>query len=505
MQFLLGLITGGLISLFVWNNFLVIAEPSKPTADANLIWSKTPTPNSVANLVKTTPVATATAESTPIPRNSHLGLVEMASLDPKVSGELGASYQRITFPWPQLQMVPSFPLRAHEPPLWLIDRELKAGSQIIGLIMGTPEWAAAHPQYGSYSIPKNLYLAIDHPDNHWARFTYQLALDYKERIRDWIVGNEPDITPWDANSTYHTFAGPVEDYYQYLKVAYRSTKKGNPNARVHLAGLTYWTDAQDKRKQYFERLLDLVKADTEAASHNHYFDVVTLHLYSDPEAIYQVIKWFNDTMTRYGIQKPIWLNETNIIPFDDPVNRGTDQGHSGELRCTLEDQANFLLQTFSLGLAAGAEKVSFYKAMDSPGVANNPSVDAMERSALIREDGSVRPVFRSFQVISQHLKEMKKVQQYQVDGIGLVRMERADGIAVSVLWSKRSAPIKVRIPARAPQAELVDSQGKVEQVSADAKGDYLVSLPPATCGKNNQKGQVLVGGPTFLLLEQPKK
>ena len=75
-----------------------------------------------------------------------------------------------------------------------------------------------------------------------------------------LGSNAPD----DPNGAYYAWAGSVEEYYQLLRVAYLSAKRGNPQGRVHLAGLTYWVDKRVGRPQYFERLLDLIAADPSA-------------------------------------------------------------------------------------------------------------------------------------------------------------------------------------------------------------------------------------------------
>ena len=45
-----------------------------------------------------------------------------------------------------------------------------------------------------------------------------------------------------------------------------------------------------------------------------------LHLYNEPEGLYSVPTLFRSLMARRGFGKPIWSNETNVPPWDDPTN-----------------------------------------------------------------------------------------------------------------------------------------------------------------------------------------
>jgi hypothetical protein len=330
------------------------------------------------------PVPLEPARPLPAPAvtDTRFGLVEAFRLAERDRpAALGARYQRLVVWWRGLQPTPGAALNPHYLPLALLDRERARGFDLVGVLINTPDWAAANPTDGGRSVPRNLHLAWDDPRNDWGRFVEQMARTYAGRVDDWIIWNEPDIEPGDPNAAYYTWAGTVEDYYQLLRVAYRAAKRGNPAARVHLAGLTYWVDQRKGRPQYFERLLDLIAADETAPVHRHYFDVATLHLYTDPRALYHVPRLYDELMRARGLEKPIWIDETNVIPWDDSTNRGTGYDVASGMRCTLADQASYVLQAFALGLAGGAERIALYKAADSPGAARNGDVDAAERAA----------------------------------------------------------------------------------------------------------------------------
>ncbi len=438
------------------------------------------------------------------PGDRRFGLVEAFRIaDRDLARSLGAHFERLVFWWSGLQASPGAALNPFFLPRDVIDRERAQGYEPVGLIISTPTWAAANPADGPRSVPRNLDLPWDHPDNYFGRFAERLARDYAGRIDDWIIWNEPDIQPGDPNASYYAWAGSVEDYYQLLRVAYPAIKAGNPRARLHLAGLTYWVDKRAGRPQYFERLLDLIAADPTAPDHDGYFDVATLHLYTSPHSLYEVPRLYRAALRARGLDKPIWINETNLIPWDDPTNQGTGYDRPTEMRCTLADQAAYVPQAFSLALAGGVERIALYKAQDAPGAAFNGDVDAIERSALVREDGSLRPAFAAYQTTVRYLAGAKVARYTPGKEAEWVAVDRADGSRTTVVWNAAPYPVKARLSASGADAELVDMAGKAVPLAPDDDGQYTIALPPARCNTDPENpGRYLLGGDTYLVVER---
>ena len=436
--------------------------------------------------------------------DARFGLVEAFRLAERGPGAaaLGARYQRLVFWWSGLQAAPGAGLNPHYLPLARLDRDRAAGIELAGLLIHTPAWAAANPADGPRSVPRNLELPWDHPENYWGRFVERVARDYAGRVSDWIIWNEPDIQPGDPNAAYYTWTGSAEEYYQLLRVAYRAAKKGNPAARVHLAGLTYWADRKAGRPQYFERLLDLMAADPTAPAQNHYFDVATLHLYTDPRGLYEVPRLYRDLMRARGLDKPIWIDETNLIPYDEPTNAGTGYDRGTDMRCTLADQAAYVLQAFALALAGGAERVALYKAVDGAGAAFNGEVDAIERAALVREDGSARPALPAYQTAVRYLAGAQGAQYFAGPMVESVVVDRAGGERTTVVWNASGAPVVARLAPSGIKADLVDAAGRVYPLAVGVDGAYAIALPPATCATDPEAPQrLLLGGETYLVVE----
>ena len=258
------------------------------------------------------PAAAQTAEPP-----SPFGIIESYE-SPHDATALGVSWTRVRFQWAEIQ--------ADGPDTWApavtddqIDSEITNGRMVVGLLIGIPDWAR-----GEDRLPSGLWLPHDDPSNLWANFVREAVGRYNGRINRWIIWNEPDIA--DANALGHTWDGTIEDFIQLQRVAYLVAKESNPNAIIHLPAFTHFWDPT-----YFGRFLAALTADPQAAQHDYYFDVATAHLYFQPNSIYDIIQTFRTTLGGYGLEKPIWLVETNAPPLDDftwPVPDWTLSRHS---------------------------------------------------------------------------------------------------------------------------------------------------------------------------------
>ena len=64
----------------------------------------------------------------------------------------------------------------------------------------------------------------------------------------------------------------------------------------------------------------MIAADPTARTQNWYFDAAVLQLYNNPRGLFDASRIFQDLMRTHGIfNKPVWINETNVVPWDDPV------------------------------------------------------------------------------------------------------------------------------------------------------------------------------------------
>lgn len=398
--------------------------------------------------------------------------------------ELGVGWERIIFSWAQHQ--PTGPDDWHT--LNVDDRWLEAARncnrEVVALLKDVPDWATdGLPGPG---VPNGLYLPVDDPANVWANFVRRAAEYYRERgVRRFIIGNEPDIT----RDTYgFEFEGTLEDYAQMLKVAALAAREGNPDALIHVAGVTYWHDVNENRRLYLDRLLELLTNDPDAAQHGYYFDALTLHIYFRTDTVYQIVSETRALLEQYGLEdKSIWIDETNASPNLDPqwpVERPNWQ-------IDLDQQGAFLVQAAALGMAAGADHIGVYKLFDwslPPGA---------ESFGLIRADESRRPAFETWQMVAEQFNGVESAALARSERVNVVRLEREDGQQLLVAWARTGEFAELRVSATASESILIDQYGKMVTLRP-MNGAYWLSLPGARC---NQIDGCPVGGMVAILAQ----
>lgn len=413
------------------------------------------------------------------------GVIEAMWL-PEVACELGVGWERIIFDWAQHQ--PNGPDDWHT--LNVDERWLTAAHdcnrEVVAVLKHTPQWAT--DGLVNAGVPRGLYLPVDDPDNLWANFVRRAAEYYAPRgVNRLIIWNEPDIT----SDTYgYEFEGTLEDYAQMLKVAYLAAKAANPDAIIHVAGMTYWHDVNVGRRLYVDRLLELLKNDPDAAQYGYYFDALTLHIYFRTDTVYQIIKETHDLLDKYGItDKSIWLDEMNASPNLDPQWR-VERPH---WQITLDQQAAFLAQAAALGLAAGADHIGVYKFYDW----NLPP--GGEPFGLLRPDQSRRPAFDTWKMVIEQMNGVESAALAQTERVDVVRLNRADGQQLIVAWARTGQDVQLQISATGEESQLIDQYGTLITLRP-FNGIYTLALPGATCNANDG---CPVGG-LVSLLAQPQ-
>ncbi len=394
---------------------------------------------------------------------------------PEEARELGVGWERILFYWREIQ--PEGPddwNTLHVLEEWLVEAE-NQGREVVGLIKNTAPWAS---QDGSEAgLPKGLDLPLDDPDNLWANYVGRLADYYGPRgVHHWIIWNEPEIAPGVYG---FEFAGTAAEYYQMLKIAYKVMKERDPAAVIHLAGLTWWHDPT-----FFDRLLAIAAADPEADQNEYFFDVISLHIYFRTETIRSIIEEVNGIQARYGLDKPIWINETNAPPNGDPewpVNRP-------RFNVDLDQQAWFIVQALALGFASGAERISVYKLLDihlPPGG---------ESFGLVRPDQSRRPAYNAYKMATRCFGAFEEVVMTEDPLFYQITFTRP-GAWTHVAWSRTPAASVVEIEARAESGTLLELSGANSALLPEG-GAYMLQLPGQRCDQ-----ECLMGGEPLLLLE----
>ena len=407
----------------------------------------------------------------------RFGVVE-AYVDPRAASDLGAGWTRITFRWDEIQ--PDNPDQWYLPVTdEQVALELSQGRQIVGMVTHIPVWAT--DPTAALGVPTGLDQAVESPDNLWASFLGSLSQYYSGRIDHWIIGNEPNVRIGDDLS----WQGSLEGFGQLVRVAYLTIKQTNSEATVHLGAFAE-RGSITGQGPFLARFIQTVASDPDAEQYGYFFDVATLNAYSHPEQIHDLLVSYRESMLAYGIDKPIWLVEANLVPSNDPAW----PAESAHPEATLDDQAAFVVQAAALAIAGGAERISIYRLADTEeSLAQNPLP-----YGLVRSDGTRRPAFTTYQVAATYLSGYRSAQWERQDLVSLVVVDRGEQ-TTTVAWALSSEPQTTLVPALTTRGLLVDALGGAWIVYPE-RGYYTLELPGCA-----SEGACPVGGLPLLLVE----
>jgi hypothetical protein len=409
------------------------------------------------------------------PVDPRFGIIE-AFWEPDDAAELGVGWDRILFYWNEIQPTgPDDWNTLHVLEEWLDDAR-EQDRMVMGLLKNTPNWATDGEPFSG--VPRGLYLPVDDPDNLWAGYVGKVVEYYAPLgVHHWIVWNEPEIS---AGVYGHEFSGTTQDYYQLLKVAYQVAKEHDPRAVIHLAGWSYWHDPT-----WLGDFLRIATTDPDGPDNNYFFDTITLHIYFRVETVEELVQETWKIQERYGLRKPIWINETNASPNLDPdwpVERP-------DFQVDLEQQAWYIVQAHALGFGADAARIGIYKLLDillPPGG---------ESFGILRPDSSRRPAFDAYRTTIQYLEGFTyPVGRQQEKEFYAFTFKRPEGFT-RVLWARNATDMVLRVRALSNEAQVVSATGESYTISA-YQGYYRIRLRGARCTPACD-----IGGPPIFLVE----
>ncbi|MDQ7030364.1 MAG: hypothetical protein Q9O62_11585 [Ardenticatenia bacterium] len=362
----------------------------------------------------------------------------------------------------------------------LPDREIAAlraaGLDVTVLLHAPPAWAR---EPGYRWVPANLDLPWDDPNNAWGRFAHDVARRYRGTVRYYEIFNEPDLRAyWDGS--------PVQ-YARLLAVAYRAIKAADPEARIIMAGMAYWSNPR-----FVEEVLQALRDLPGAADEGYFFDVAAWHWYSQADQLYDRVRWAQELLARYGMgDKPIWINETNLPLWGDgPGPQAPTPGFG-----TPEEQAAFIVQAFVNAFAAGAERVFVFRLDDG----------AMDQTfGLMRNDGLPRPAYLAYRTTARWLSHASFVTREVFSDAVVTVFRRPTAERVSVVWNTTEAWTTFTLPAVAKDAVLITPDGSSVRLVAEG-GRYRFDLPPGRRHTEPDGRRVLVvGGMPVFIVEQDR-
>jgi len=244
---------------------------------------------------------------------------------------------------------------------------------------------------------------------------------------------------------------------------------------------------------------------------------VDAHTYGNPLNSYAVPTVFRRIMREKGIDKPIWISETNVLVKNDPRVPAGD----GPFRATIDEQASYMIESMALARAAGVNRYSVYKMQDE-----HPENED-EYWGLTRNDGTLRPSYLAYQTAVRYFQNVRgatyywwgsrmppteqevsallasNVNRYQwlwPAPVNMVVLDKGTD-RLTVIWNASPQPQQVALPAVSRSAQIVDKYGRVAPLAA-RDGYYPLTLEAS---RNNSDprdpGLYLVGGSPWIIIE----
>ncbi|MFW6183020.1 MAG: hypothetical protein ACOC8X_04420 [Chloroflexota bacterium] len=379
--------------------------------------------------------------------------------------------------------------------------------------------------------------------NRWARFVNAAVNRYKPGgllaqangwdpgvgIRHWEMWNEPELESfWD---------GSLADYARLLKVGYLAAKHADPEAQVLFGGL-----ANFNRPEYYEEVLTIYDDDPLARAHNYFHDILATHNYSCSWRSWYYVYRAGGTLASRDLQKPIWLNESGVSAWNDYPGPVWDSG--SWYRATMQEQADFVIQSAFYAAFAGADVIFHFQLYD--GCGNQPAGtdfpphygELCDDQGRLKSDPdypcagdangffsnptdaacftqhpepeTARPNYAAYRVLTTYLRDAQPLWRRRPGGddpyngpqewIAFYRPSTRERIVG--LWARFGQDEVAEVPAISNRATLVTPDGATREIQPQG-GVYRLTLPGATnqntwCGAENPYA---IGGRPYILIE----
>lgn len=388
--------------------------------------------------------------------------------------DLGGTWVRLMrINWRQLQPIEGGPIQWNllsnfEEEL----RQLKAAQmKPIIIVQHSPRWATINEPFETDcgAIREDKFQAF-------ADFMSQVVARYPQ-VYYWELNNEPDVDPTlvSVDQIYGCWGKKSEPYYngeQYgkmLKVVTPAIRAANPNAKVMVGGLllnspnTDEVEPENGRPELF--LEGIIQAGLQDNNFD-YFDSVGYHGHSNYYAANLdytgdqlggwgiprcgdhdyckgsakgKIIWLRNIMQKYGVNKPLFLNESTL----------TCNSRNGERPiCTApnpdqtfyQNQATHVSRVVARSLNEGIEGFIWY-------TINGPS---WENGGLLDGSSQPRPVYHAYKTLIEQIGTADNVMSppevtiYGPD-VEAYRFFK-DGKAIDVIWALTDSGATVSLP-----------------------------------------------------------
>lgn len=333
-----------------------------------------------------------------------------------------------------------------EPELRIIAKHTHS---IIAVIRGTPDWAQSVPGSACGPIkPENL--------GNFAAFVRELVVRYSQppfNISHWEIWNEPDVDPRlvPGTSPYGCWGNLDQPYYggeyyaEMLKDVYPAIKSADPDAQVVLGGLLLDCDPENpppgqacRPGHFLAGVLNNGGGD--------FFDIAAYHGYAiwPPEetdwdltqpgwkhrggATLGKLDYVRTIMQRYGVSKPIMLNEAALLCFGSEATCTSPPFEAG--------QANYAIRMYTRARAENLLSAVWYPL----------NYSTWRYTSLLDADQQPRPAFQTLVFMRERFAGATYARQLAA-GTGLEGHEfQAGSTTYQIYWTNDASEAVLHLP-----------------------------------------------------------
>ncbi len=483
----------------------------------------------------------------------------------------GAGWNRWPFYWSDIEQSSQTPGDFH----WAyqdtaVIADVEHGLKIDAVLLGTPSFYTTNPAAdqlasplftrpaGPLSLdavqaatPLGLYEPVftDSTDipgsgktindgNKWARFVYTAVSHYKPGgtlaqqrgwgagvgVTHWELWNEPDLV--------HFWDGTKADYARLLKVGYLAAKQADANAQIIFGGLANASQNAD----YYRAVMNVFGGDASAPTYSYYHDIFATHNYHYAKMSWQYVFRASQVMTDFGIDKPIWLNESGVPVWDDYPGPVCEP--DSLYRATMSEQADFIFQSALYATYGGADMLFFFQLYDdcgnlggdhdwySPstcsetviepggdafGLFRNPADPANYCYTHHPQPETPRPGYTAYRTLTTYFTDVEPMWWIRPYGstpyngrqewFGFYKP--ATGERVLGMFARYGTPETAVITStNAAQTGILITPDGVTQTVTATNGVFTITLPAATNQNNPYNSEPYdIGGRPYILIE----
>lgn len=247
-------------------------------------------------------------------------------------------------------------------------------------------WAGTMPALevgGHASLPPKPAVLHD-----YAAYLRALVERYGGRGPNAMPGLRWPIHYWEVEAEWSTFwHGSVPQYLELLRLAHKTIKQADPQAKVVLQGILLMgvfdgdPDEQELQRRLHEPFLGparrrYLRDVGELLKHPELFDAVEFHSLGDWTEIAATARYLRAQMAGSGYQKPLWVGDINftlnpmiwwnkpyypyrpeqragIVKWIEALKSGKDPAHDEALRWFRAEQASFTAKKLISALGCG--------------------------------------------------------------------------------------------------------------------------------------------------------